>query len=142
MFTTIYLKVLEYLFPVPEQQNDAIPPVHSYLNSIPLQKVIVDFLAWNGIDEKGSLSSNRVYPTRVEILETRTAVRKCGFSTTEFIEKLVVSEFLELKKEIPNLVPEKFIYYFEQDYHNLKLVKFATLKVQKSNQTTNRYYVP
>lgn len=140
MFTTIYLKVLEYLFPVPEQQNDAIPPVHRYLNSIPLQKVIMDFLAWNGIDKKGNVTSNRVYPTRIEILETRTAVRKCGFSKTEFIEKLVISEFLELKKEIPNLVPEKFIYFFEENYHNNKLVKFATLEAQKPNQTTKRYY--
>ncbi|PZU26756.1 MAG: hypothetical protein DI622_00120, partial [Chryseobacterium sp.] len=108
MFTTKYLKALEWLFPIPEQQNDAIPPSpHSYINSIPLQKAIVDFLAWNGIDKKGNLTSNRVYPTRIEILETRTAVRKCGFNTTEFIEKLVVFEFLEMKKEIPNLIPEK-----------------------------------
>jgi len=140
MFTTKYLKALEWLFPIPEQQNDAIPPPPHSLNSIPLQKAIIDFLAWNGIDKKGNLTSNRVYPTRIEILETRTAVRKCGFSTTEFIEKLIVSEFLEMKKEIPNLIPEKFIYYFEQNYHNLKLVKFATLEAQKSNEATKQYY--
>ncbi|MCQ4142002.1 hypothetical protein [Chryseobacterium sp. EO14] len=140
MFTTKYLKALEWLFPVPEQQNDVIPPVHSYLNSVPLQKVITNFLAWNGIDKKGNVTSNRVYPNRIEILETRTEVKKCGFSTTEFIEKLVVSEFLEMKKVRPNLIPEKFFYHFEYNYHNLKLVKFTTLEAQKSNEITKEHY--
>lgn len=141
MFTQNYLKFLSWLFPVSEQKNDVMPcSPHSYLNSIHLQKAITDFLAWNGIDKKGKQSGNKVYPTRIEILETRTAVRKCGFSDGKCIEKLIVSEFLEMKKEIPNLIPEKFIYLFTESYHNAKLVKFSTLEVQKSTQTIKQYF--
>lgn len=141
MFTQNYLKFLNWLFPVSERQNDAIPPTpHRYLNSIHLQKVITDFLAWNGINKKGNVTSKRVYPTRIEILETRTAVRKCGFSDGKCIEKLIVSEFLEMKKEMPNLIPEKFIYLFEENYHNIKLIQFATLETQKSNKITREHY--
>ncbi|MEY8761257.1 hypothetical protein [Chryseobacterium tongliaoense] len=141
MFTKNYLKFLSWLFPVSERQNDVIPPTpHRYLNSIHLQKLIIDFLAWNGIDKKGNVTSKRVYPTRIEILETRTVVRKCGFSNGKYIEKLIVSEFLEMKKKMPNLVPEKFIYLFEENYHNIKLAKFATLEAQKSNEITKEHY--
>lgn len=141
MFTQNYLKFLSWLFPVSAQQDDVMPSSpHRYLNSIHLQKIITDFLAWNGIDKKGRLNSNKVYPTRVEILETRTAVRKCGFSDGKCIEKLIVSEFLEMKKAIPNLIPEKFIYLFEEKYHNVKLVKFSDLEVQKFIQTIKQYF--
>ncbi|MCJ7935632.1 MAG: hypothetical protein MUW56_18905 [Chryseobacterium sp.] len=130
-------KLNNWLFPIDENERDIITvPRYNYINSVPFQKVVLDFLAWNGIDKKGNVTSNRVYPTRIEILETRTALVKCGFSTGKYIEKLVVFVFLETKKEIPDLNPVLFAHFFEEKYNNSKLVKFTTLEAQKSNKTT------
>jgi len=123
---------------MPEQQCDVFPPIN-YRYTTPFQKLILDYLAWNGIDKKGNITSNKVYPTRMEILENRTLLRKCGFTTGD-IEKLIILEFLEMKRNIPDLDSEMFILIFEDSYHNLKLVKFATLGAQKSNKNTKWYY--
>ncbi|PWN60445.1 hypothetical protein [Chryseobacterium viscerum] len=136
--TRFYDKIHNWLLPMPEQQCDVFPPVN-YHYYTPFQKLILDYLAWNGIDKKGNITSNKVYPTRNEIQENRTLLRKCGFTTGD-IEKLVVYEFLEMKRNIPDLDSEMFIPIFEDNYHNLKLVKFATLEAQKSNENTREYY--
>lgn len=133
-----YDKIHNWLLPVPEQQCDVFPPI-SYRYTTPFQKLILNYLAWNGIDKKGNITSNKVYPTRTEIQENRTQLRKCGFTTGD-IEKLVVSEFLEMKRNIPDLDSEMFIHFFEDCYHNLKLVKFTTLEAQKSNKITKWNY--
>lgn len=127
-----------FLSSVPEKQCDVFPPM-DYHYFTPFQKLILDYLAWNGIDKKGNVTSNKVYPTRMEILENRTLLRKCGFITGD-IEKLVVFEFLEMKRNIPDLDSEMFVHFFEDNYHNLKLAQFATLEAQKSNQNTKQYY--
>ncbi|MGU3374444.1 hypothetical protein [Chryseobacterium sp. M5A1_1a] len=127
-----YDKIHNWLLPVPKQQCDFFPPLHHY--QTPFQKIILDYLAWNGIDKKGNVTNNRVYPTRMEILENRTQLRKYGFSTGEYLEKLVVSEFLEMKRSIPDLNSEMFIHFFGENYCNLKLVQFDTLEAQKSNK--------
>ncbi|REC64361.1 hypothetical protein DRF65_01960 [Chryseobacterium pennae] len=132
-----YDKIHNWLLPVPEQQCDVFPPLHRY--QTPFQKLILDYLAWNGIDKKGNVTSNRVYPTRMEILEVKSTLRKCGFSTGD-IEKLIVLEFLEMKRNIPDLDSEIFISIFEDSYCNLKLAKFATLEAQKSNEITKEHY--
>jgi hypothetical protein len=132
-----YDKIHNWLLPVPEQQCDVFPPLHHY--STPFKKLIIDYLAWNGIDKKGNVTSNKVYPTRTEIQANRTLLRKCGFTTSD-IEKLIVLEFLEMKRNIPDLDSEMFIHFFEDCYHNLKLVQFTTLEAQKSNQNTKQYY--
>ncbi|SEH41016.1 hypothetical protein [Chryseobacterium culicis] len=132
-----YDKIHNWLLPVPEQQCDVFPPLHHY--STPFKKLIIDYLAWNGIDKKGNITSNKVYPTRMEILENRTILRKCGFTTAD-IEKLIVLEFLDMKRNIPDLDSEMFVSIFEENYHNLKLVKLTTLEAQKSNETTKWHY--
>lgn len=123
---------------MPEQKCDVFPPIN-YHYTTPFQKLILDYLAWNGIDKKGNITSNKVYPTRMEILENRTLLRKCGFTTGD-IEKLIVLEFLQMKRNIPDLDSEMFVHFFEDNYHNLKLVQFATLETQKSNKNTKWYY--
>ena len=135
MFTTIYLKALEWLFPVTEQQQDVITPPCDYFHSAPLQKIIMNYLAWNETDK-----NKRVYPTLIEIMENRATLRKCGFSDGKYIEKLVVSEFLEMKRNIPDLNSVRFAHFFEEEYHNLKLAQFATLETHKSNEITKQYY--
>lgn len=137
----LYYKLHSWLFPIDENRSDIVTiPRYNYINSIPFQKVVLDYLAWNGIDKKGNVTSNKVYPTRTQILENKTALAQCGFSTGKYIEKLVVFVFLETKKEIPDLKPELFAHFFEDCYHNSKLVKFTTLEAQKSNKTTKKYY--
>lgn len=123
---------------MPEQKCDVFPPIN-YHYTTPFQKLILDYLAWNGIDKKGNVTSNKVYPTRTEIQENRKLLRKCGFTTGD-IEKLIVLEFLEMKRNIPDLDSEMFIHFFEDFYHNLKLVRFTTLEAQKSNEITKWNY--
>ncbi len=136
-----YDKLQNWLFPINKNRSDiVIIPRYNYINSVPFQKVVLDYLAWNGIDKKGNVTSNKVYPTRTQIRENKTALAQCKFSTGKYIEKLVVFVFLETKKEIPDLNPELFAYFFEENYHNSKLAKFTTLETQKSNQTTKECY--
>lgn len=136
-----YDKLKSWLFPINENRSDIVTvPRYNYINSLPFQKIVLDYLAWNGIDKKGNVTSNKVYPTRTQILENKTALAQCKFSTGKYIEKLVVFVFLETKKEIPDLNPELFAYFFEESYHNSKLSKFATLDAQKSNKTTKEHY--
>lgn len=123
---------------MPEQQCDVFPPIN-YRYTTPFQKLILDYLAWNGIDKKGNITSNKVYPTRTEIQENRTLLRKCGFATAD-IEKLIVLEFLDMKRNIPDLDSEMFVPIFEDNYHNLKLARFTTLEAQKSNKITKWHY--
>ncbi|KPH11694.1 hypothetical protein [Chryseobacterium sp. ERMR1:04] len=137
----VYDKLHNWLFPIDEYARDIVTiPRYNYINSVPFQKVVLDFLAWKGIDKKGNITSNRVYPTHIEILENQTALAKCGFSTGKYIEKLVVSEFLEMKERIPDLNPVLFAHFLDDSYHNSKLTKFTNLEAQKSNQTTKEYY--
>lgn len=133
-----YDKIHNWLLPVPEQQCDVFPPLHHY--QTPFQKLILDYLAWNGINKKGNVTSNKVYPTRMEIQEAKSTLRKCGFSSGVYLEKLIVSEFLEMKRNIPDLNSEMFIPIFEDNYRNLKLVRFTTLEAQKSNKITKWHY--
>lgn len=119
-----YDKIHNWLLPVPEQQCDVFTPLHHY--QTPFQKLILDYLAWNGINKKGNVTSNKVYPTRMEILEAKSTLRKCGVSTGD-IEKLIALEFLEMKRNIPDLDSVIFISIFEDNYHNLKLAQFVTL---------------
>ncbi|WP_185207982.1 hypothetical protein [Chryseobacterium sp. C3] len=136
-----YYKLHSWLFPIDENRSDTVTILrYNYLNSVPFQKVVLDYLAWNGIDKKGNVTTNKVYPTRAQILENKTALAQCRFSTGKYIEKLVVFVFLETKKEIPDLNPELFAHFFEENYHNSKLAKFATLETQKSNKTTKGCY--
>ncbi|MBP2616970.1 hypothetical protein [Chryseobacterium jejuense] len=130
-----------WLFPTDNNESDIITVLrYNFINSVPFQKVVLDFLAWNGIDKKGNVTNNKVYPTRTQILENKTALAKCRFSTGKYIEKLVVFVFLETKKEIPDLNPDLFAHFFEENYHNSKLIKFTTLETQKSNKTTKEHY--
>lgn len=122
---------------MPEQQCDVFLPLHHY--QTPFQKLILDYLAWNGIDKKGNVASNRVYPTRTQIQEAKGTLRNYGFSSAVYVEKLIVSEFLEMKRNIPDLNSELFVPIFEDNYHNLKLARFATLEAQKSNEITKEY---
>jgi len=133
-----YDKIHNWLLPVPEQQCDVFPPLHHY--QTPFQKLILDYLAWNGIDKRGNVASNRIYPTRAQIQEAKSTLRKCGFSTGVYIEKLIVSEFLEMKRNIPDLNSGIFAHFFEENYYNLKLVQFATLEAQKPNEIIKEYY--
>lgn len=133
-----YDKIHNWLLPVPEQQCDVFPPIN-YRYTTPFQKLILDYLAWNGIDKRGNITSNKVYPTRTEIQENRTLLRKCGFTNGD-IEKLIVLEFLEMKRNIPDLDSEMFVPIFEDNYYNLKLARFTTLEAQKSNETTKWHY--
>lgn len=136
----IYDKLHNWLFPIDEHERDiVVVPSDDYLYE-PFIKIVLDYLNWFGVDEKGNITNKRVYPTNLEILENRTALRRCGFSTGEYIEKLVISEFLEMKEKMPDLNPVLFAHFFEEDYHNTKLVKFTTLEAQKSNQTTRQYF--
>lgn len=136
-----YYKLHSWLFPIDENRSDIVTvPHYNYINSVPFQKIVLDYLAWNGIDKKGNVTINKVYPTRTQILENKTALAQCKFSTGKYIEKLVVFVFLETKKEIPDLNPELFAHFFEDCYHNSKLVKFTTLEAQKSNKTTKEHY--
>lgn len=141
VMSNIYYKFHDWLFPIDENRSDIVTiPRYNYINSVHFQKVVLDYLAWNGIDKKGNITSSKVYPTRTQILENKTALAQCGFSTGKYIEKLVVLVFLETKKEIPDLNPELFAHFFEDCYHNSKLTKFTTLEAQNSNQTTKEYY--
>ena len=124
---------------MPEQECDMFPPV-DHLYSTSFQKVVINYLKWYGVSKKGNITSSKVYPTFVEILETKNILRKCDFTTGEYIEKLVIYEFLEMKERMPDLNPVMFAHFFEDDYHNSKLVKFATLETQKSNQKTKEHY--
>lgn len=136
--TKFYDKIHNWLLPVPEQQCDVFPPLHHY--HTPFQKIMLDYLAWNGIDKKGNVASNRVYPTRTQIQEAKGTLRKYGFSSGVYLEKLIVSEFLEMKRNIPDLDSEMFVPIFEDNYYNLKLARFATLEAQKSNEITKEYF--
>ncbi|WP_126652792.1 hypothetical protein [Chryseobacterium aureum] len=132
----IYDKLHNWLFPIDEYERDIVTiPPYDYFHSTPLQKLIKDYLAWNETDR-----SKRVYPTRIEIQENRATLRKCGFSDGKYIEKLILSEFLEMKRNIPDLNSVRFAHFFEECYHNVKLARFATLEVQKSNEVTKEYY--
>lgn len=132
----VYGRLHNWLFPIDKYERDIITvPPHDYFHSTPFQKLIKEHLAWNAIDR-----SKRVYPTRVEIQENRALLRKCGFSDGKYIEKLIVSEFLEMKRNIPDLNSVNFAHFFEEHYHNVKLVKFAILEAQKSNEITKECY--
>lgn len=45
-----------------------------------------------------------------------------------------------MKVRMPDLNPVIFASFFEDNYHNSKLVKFTTLESQKSNKTTRECY--
>ncbi|MNU12585.1 hypothetical protein D3C71_06100 [compost metagenome] len=133
----VYDKLHNWFFPIDEYERDIVTvPPYDYFHSTPFQKLIKEYLAWNETDR-----SKRVYPTRVEIQENRALLRKCGFSDGKYIEKLIVSEFLEMKRNIPDLNSVMFAHFFEEHYHNIKLAKFATLEAQKSNEITKEYMV-
>ncbi|MGG1920900.1 hypothetical protein AB1278_03725 [Chryseobacterium sp. NRRL B-14798] len=134
-----YDKIHDWLMPVQEQGCDMFPPVDN-LYSTSFQKVVMDYLKWYGVNKKRNTTSSKIYPTFVEILETKSILRKCGFTTGEYIEKLVIYEFLEMKERMPDLNPVMFAHFFEDSYHNSKLVNFTSLEVQKSNQNTKEYY--
>ncbi|SIS84912.1 hypothetical protein SAMN05421786_102550 [Chryseobacterium ureilyticum] len=135
----LYDKIHDWLLPMPEQECDMFPPV-DHLYSTSFQKVVMNYLKWYGVNKKGNTTSSKVYPTFVETLETKNILRKCGFTTGEYIEKLVIYEFLEMKERMPDLNPVMFAHFFEDSYHNSKLVKFTSLEVQKLNQNTKEYY--
>jgi len=136
-----YDKLHRWLFPIDEYERDVVPiSSYHYYSPSPFQKVMLDYLTWNGIDKKGNVTSKRVYPTLAEIQENRTALRECGFANGEYIQKLIVSEFLEMKVNIPDLNPVMFANFYEEQYHNIKLARFATLEAQKSNKITEEYY--
>ncbi|KFF14442.1 hypothetical protein IW15_03120 [Chryseobacterium soli] len=101
---------------------------------------MLDYLAWNGVDKKGNVTNKKVYPTLAEIQKNRTALRECGFANGEYIEKLIVFQFLEMKVNIPDLNPVMFANFYEGQYHNIKLARFVTLEAQKSNKITKEYY--
>lgn len=101
---------------------------------------MLDYLTWNGIDKKGNVTYKKAYPALTKIQENRTALRECVFANGKYIEKLIVSEFLEMKRNIPDLNPVMFANFYEEQYHNIKLAKFTTLEAQKSNKITNEYY--
>lgn len=136
-----YDKLNNWLFTIDEHERDILPvSSYHYYSPSPFQKVMLDCLNWNGIDKKGNLTNKKVYPTLAEIQENRTALRECGFANGEYIEKLIVSEFLEMKVNTPNLNPVMFANFYEEKYHNIKLARFATLEARKSNRTTKKYY--
>lgn len=121
----VYNKLLSWLFPLDEFERDIVPfSMYHYFSHSPFQKLIVDYLTWNGIDKKGNVTNNKVYPTYAEIVENRTALRKCGFSSNKNIENLIVSEFLETKVNIPDLNPLKFACLYEKQYTIVKLSDF------------------
>lgn len=126
---------------MPEQECDilVVSPYH-YFSPSPFQKVVLDYLTWFGVDKKGNITRNRVYPTHIEILKAQSKIREYGFKTVGFIEKLAVSEFLEMKSKMPELDPARFVYYFEGCYHNFKAVKLAPIEAQKSNDLINTQY--
>lgn len=137
----VYGKLHGWLFPIDEDERDIVPvSSYHYFSPSPFQKVMLDYLAWNGVDKKGNVTNKKVYPTLAEIQENRTALRECGFANSDYIEKLIVSEFLEMKLNIPDLNPVMFADFYEDKYHNIKLAKFATLGVQKSNKIMKEYY--
>ncbi|SEM32958.1 hypothetical protein SAMN05421856_102433 [Chryseobacterium taichungense] len=138
---SFYNKLQNLLFPVDEHESDILPVSSChYYNPSPFQKVMLDYLTWNGIDKKGNVTNKKAYPALTEIQENRTALRECGFANGMYIEKLIVSEFLEMKLNIPDLNPVMFANFYEEQYHNIKLAKFATLETQKSNKITKEYY--
>lgn len=137
----IYNKIHNWLLPMPEQECDVIPvSQYHYFSPSPFQKVILDYLTWFGVDEKGNITRSRVYPSGIEIAKTVSTLRQCGFKTVGYIEKLAVSEFLEMKSKIPDLDLASFVYYFEGCYHNFKVVKWASIEAQKSNNLINTHY--
>ncbi|MDQ0780573.1 hypothetical protein [Chryseobacterium sp. W4I1] len=141
MFTQSYLKFLSWLFPIDEQERDILPvSSYHYYSPSPFQMLIIDYLAWNGVDKKGNVNRKKAYPTSIEIQENQTALGKCGFANGEYIEKLIVSEFLEMKVNIPDLNPVMFANFYEDIYHNVRLVRFASLEAQKSNKNTKQYF--
>lgn len=136
-----YDKLHGWLFPIDEYERDIVPvSSYHYYSPSPFQKVMLDYLAWNGVDKKGNVTNKKVYPTLAEIQENRTALRECGFANGEYVEKLIVSEFLEMKVNIHDLNPVMFANFYEDKYHNIKLSKFTTLEAQKSNQNTKTHY--
>lgn len=138
---SFYNKLQNWLFPVDEHESDILPvSSYHYYSPSPFQKVMLDYLTWNGIDKKGNVTNKKAYPALNEIQENRTALRECGFANGKYIEKLIVSEFLEMKVNIPDLNPVMFANFYEEQYHNIKLAKFATLETQKSNKTTKEHY--
>lgn len=101
----IYDKLHNWLFPLDEHERDiVVVPSDDYLYE-PFIKIVLDYLTWFGVDEKGNITNKKVYPTNLEILENRNALRRCGFSTGQYIEKFVISEFLEMKERMPDLNP-------------------------------------
>lgn len=137
----IYDKLHNWLFPIDEYERDIVPvsSYHDYSPS-PFQKMMLNYLAWNGIDKKGNVTNNKVFPTLAEIQKNRTTLRECGFAGSENIEKLIISEFLEMKRSIPDLNPVIFANFYEDKYHNLKPTQFTTLETQKSNKITKEHY--
>ncbi|UCA57894.1 hypothetical protein KB553_12600 [Chryseobacterium rhizoplanae] len=136
-----YEKLHNLLFPVDEHKSDILPvSSYHYYSPSPFQKIMLDYLAWNGIDKKGNVTNKKAYPVLTEIQENRTALRECGFANGKYIEKLIVSEFLEMKVNIHDLNPVMFANFYEEQYHNIKLARFATLEAQKSNKITKEYY--
>lgn len=141
MLNIIYLKAVNWLFPIDEHERDIVPvSSYHYYSPSPFQKVILDYLTWNGIDKKGNVTNKKAYPTLADIQENRTALRECGFAKGEYIEKLIVSEFLGMKVNTPDLNPVMFANFYEEQYHNIKLARFATLEARKSNKITKEYY--
>ncbi|WP_131368465.1 hypothetical protein [Chryseobacterium soli] len=136
-----YDKLHGWLFPIDEYERDIVPvSSYHYYSPSPFQKVMLDYLAWNGVDKKGNVTNKKVYPTLAEIQKNRTALRECGFANGEYIEKLIVFQFLEMKVNIPDLNPVMFANFYEGQYHNIKLARFVTLEAQKSNKITKEYY--
>ncbi|WP_419495155.1 hypothetical protein [Chryseobacterium bernardetii] len=70
----LFDKIHEWLIPT-EQGCDIFPPV-DHLYSTPFQKVVMNYLKWYGVTKKGDITSSKVYPTFVEILETKNILRK------------------------------------------------------------------
>ncbi|MFL9835824.1 hypothetical protein [Chryseobacterium terrae] len=136
----IYHKLLNWLFPLDEFERDIVPfSSYHYFSPSPFQKLIINYLAWNGIDKKGNISSNKVYPTHAEILENRTVLRECGFASNTNIEKLILSEFLETKVNIPDLNPVKFACVYEKQYVIIKVSDLTSQRLK--NQIKPQIYI-
>ena len=137
----IYNKIHNWLIPIPERKCDVAPvSQYHYFSPSPFQKVVLEYLNRFGVDKKGNTTRNRVYSRRIEIVKTLKTLRQCGFKTMGYIEKIAISEFLEMKSKMPDLDLAGFVYYFEGCYHNFKTAKLTSIETQKSNDLINTHY--
>lgn len=134
MLSSIYFRLLQRLFSKDEYEMDIVTiPDNNFYSSF--QGIVLNYLTFYGIDERGNNTGKKIYPTKAQILNIKQSLKEYGIPSEDDIEKMVIDEFLEIKKIDSNLTPSSFAHWFENKYFKTKGYRinylFSNLYIKK-----------